>query len=198
MKATTPGFVPWYNDDATDCPAFGLVKITGVRYDRSGRYVYTGKRVGSDLWTVGLAFNSHVGTVAGSHGSLTLWTPAIAALDVAEVGITEAARQWGPKADSWLLTYGRPGFVMIGRPTPRTSAGDIAVVTTPDYRPVICKPEGTINQGASGNALVYDTITGVGTGQRITVYSRFGDLASGVWCYAVHFNERWEAITAEC
>lgn len=68
---------------------------------------------------------------------------------------------------------------------------------------VIGKTDGAHNKGATGVISVYKGSSGGGytltdTGENITVYNRYGNIASGKWVAVRRFIHGWEIISAEC
>lgn len=68
---------------------------------------------------------------------------------------------------------------------------------------VIGKTDAAHNKGATGTISVYKGSSSGGysltdTGENISAYNRFGNIASGRWVAVKRFVHGWEIISAEC
>lgn len=66
---------------------------------------------------------------------------------------------------------------------------------------IIAKADAAVTQGSSGTFSIWDGSAAASlsdTGDNITAYVRFGDIASGAFVAIYPKNDWWEAIAAEC
>ena len=188
------------NNGASQIPAYGIVRATGVSIVEPGRVVLTVDQPNTFGCQANCLVNAPAAVNAGKHGYATRSGPLVALYDTAD-GTPAFGDAWGPRNGTWKLKKNTGGFFALGVTNTSSGLGLFAPLPMHTFRGKTTAA--SIAKGSSGTINIYTGALGSETdsGQTMpNVYNRFANAAQGKWvtCGWNFDNQGWELIDLEC
>jgi hypothetical protein len=195
---------PWRNDAASQCPAYGIIRITGETTSND-QAVLTGDQPNTYGSQYSHFVNGPIPVDAASgatksYGVCTIIGRVCAAYTVGD-GTPAFGEQWGPRTGTWLLKKNTGGFMVMGNVD--ATAG-VVIVTQQPWLRFHGVTDDAIAKDASGTvSIFYGTAAGTdSTVNMSSVYNSFADVAitkdvECVWEGDVA-GVKWRLVAAEC
>jgi hypothetical protein len=163
------------NNSATQAPAFGALRVTGVSVVAPGRVLLTVDQPNAYGCQGNCFLIGPVPVAAGKRGYCTRSGPLAALYDSAD-GTPAFGDAWGPRNGTWKLKKNTGGFFCLGGPT---NAGQALALFVPvPMREFICQnlTGSDISQGSSGTVTILAGAAGseTSTGLTVTALARWG------------------------
>ena len=204
MTFGLPGYFEVWNEETDDdAPAFAVMQVVGIKQlkDTDGnlkRYAVQVAKPDADVRERPWVINGPIELKSESSGYATSCIDfAWGLYDSAET--PTAWEIWGPTKDSWKLTEGHPGFVVLGE---IDATNTKMLVRRSHGLKLLGKTAASHAKGASGTIDVWAGKTmgseSVVTGVTVSAWNRFAALDSGKWVHAEVVGADWELSAAEC
>lgn len=100
----------WKNEHESECPPFGIFKITGYDVNERGAPIIMGTQPDGIENSV-YGFNLKGAVEENNYGCCRLDFPLVAATDSA---VTGASQRLGPQSGSWYLINDKRGYISLG------------------------------------------------------------------------------------
>jgi hypothetical protein len=188
------------NSGASQVPAYGIVRATGLSVVEAGRVLLTVDQPNTFGCQANCLVNGLVAVNAGARGYATRSGPLVALYDTAD-GTPAFGDAWGPRSGTWKLKKNTGGFFSLGATNAVAGLALFAPLPMLTFRGKTTAA--AINKGGSGTINIYTGALGSETdsGQTMpNVYNRFANAAQGKWvtCGWNFDNQGWELIDLEC
>lgn len=189
------GWEAFLNDSGEEIPAHAVMRINGISVQRN-RACYAMRQPNSfgSIW--GHRINGPTPVADGAFGVCTL-TGVIAGLYDTADGTPAHGEYWGPRNGSWKLRKNTSGWRVLAD---GDSTG-IAYVQHWPSQTLVGKTDAAITKGNSGTISIYWGSAGAtisDTGENVTAYLRYGNVAINKFVTINWTGWAWEIIAAEC
>jgi hypothetical protein len=169
-------WIEYYNDSGEEIPAFGVMRISGMR-KKDGRPVIQCKKPHTFGSQGQHRINGPVPVESSQYGVCLIGNHVAALYDTAD-GTPAFGESWGPRDATWKLKKNTGGFRVLGNAD--TTNGVVVVVSVP-MMGFFGKTDAAHNKSADGTVSIYwGSDAGTDTTENMTsVYNLFGNVSSG-------------------